>query len=122
MENVKIKSVIDTGKVYKDNPIIEIELEDGRKGSCFDKLAKEWQPGQEIGLDIKPGKEYEGVIKYYFNIPKQKQAGFVKKDWSFEKKKASLEFAIKACEIQVEKVSTENILALAGKFYEYLNS
>ena len=31
MEKVKIKAVIDSGKTYKDNPIINIELEDGQR-------------------------------------------------------------------------------------------
>ena len=119
-EKVIIKSAIDTGRQTKDNkPVIEIELEDGRVGSAFIPEALNWSG--EIELDIKDAGEYKGVKKYYFNLPKESKGKFPSKDWTFEKRKASLECAIKASELAAAKIESDNILKVAEKFYTYLN-
>lgn len=123
MEKVKIKNCIDTGRKTKDNdnPIIEIELEDGRKGSAFDSLFLGLPKNEYIEIEIKQGKEYNGEERFYFLMPGQKSKKTYSKDWGFEKRKSSLEIAVSAIQLTEEKVSSENILALSEKFYEYLN-
>lgn len=124
MEKVKIKKCIDTGRKTKtdNNPVIEIELEDGRKGSAFDSLFLGLPLNEEIEIEIKEGKEYNGEKRYYFLMPGAKsQKKLYSKDWNFEKRKISLECAINAIQLTDEKVKTESILALSEKFYEYLN-
>ena len=120
MEKVKIKTCIDSGKKWNEKPIIEIELEDGRKGSAFDTLFLGLPIGQEIEVDMKR-KDYNNEERYIFNIPNQKSGGKFQKDWTLEKRKISLECAITAIKITDQQVKTENIIALAEKFYEYLN-
>jgi hypothetical protein len=120
MEKVTIKSAIDTGRKTKDNkPVIEIELSDGRQGSAFSQEALNWSG--EIDLEIKDAGEYKGVKKYYFNLPDNKSKKFTQKDWTFEKRKCSLECAIKASELTAAKIESDMILKIAEKFYDYLN-
>jgi len=125
-EKVKFKTCIDTGKKYKDNPVIEIELEDGRKGSAFDSLFLGLPIGNEVEIDIKPAPDYKGEKKYYFNIPGKgtgEKKGFPAKDWTLEKRKISLECSISAIKLiwNEQKFSSENIIALAETFFTYLN-
>jgi len=99
-----------------------IELSDGRKGISKDDLTQKM--GMEIELEIKEGKEYQGVMQYYFNLPssnKSTNGKFAPKDWVFSKRQSSLELAISSIKLTEQKVSTENILALSEKYYEYLN-
>jgi hypothetical protein len=98
-----------------------IELSDGRKGISSEDLTS--KIGFELELEIKEGKPYEGVMQYYFNTPKENKNGgkFFAKDWTFNKRQLSLELAISSIKLTDQKVSTENILALSEKYYEYLN-
>lgn len=120
-DKVKIKSCINTGKKYKDNPIIEIELEDGRKGAAYDTLFLGVPLNEEVEIEIKEAKEYQGEKRYYFSMPGQKQKKGYSRDWSYEKRKTSLVCSIDAIKLIDQKVETKNITALADKFYEYLN-
>ena len=120
-EKVKIKSCIDSGKKWNDKPIINIELEDGRKGSAFDNLFLGLDIGQEYEIDIREGKEYNGQKQYIFNMPGQKKKGF-SKDWTYDKRKTSLECAIESLKLSDKKDVTSNqIIELSKKFYSYLN-
>lgn len=118
MEKVKIKTVVDTGKVWKDKKIFAIELEDGRKGNTFEDASK-W--AGEMELDIRDGKEYQGQKQLVFYLPKTEgqKAGFTKKDWSYEKRRASLEFALKIHDSVA--VSVTDVISTAEKLFEYLN-
>lgn len=127
IEKVVVKTAIDSGRVYKDKPIIEISLEDGRKGSAFTNDALSWHG--EIELDIKDAGDYKGEKRFYFNLPKQPQQGkFPAKDWTFEKRKCSLELAIQVKEHEIKshendgmKYDHKLILQVAELFYGYLN-
>lgn len=122
IEKVKMKSCIDTGKKYNDKPIVEIELEDGRKGSAFDNSFMGLDINSEYEFDIKPAKEYQGEKRFYFNIPnKDGQKKKFTKDWNLEKRKLSLEFAIGSIKLTDKQVTTANITALADEYFEYLN-
>ncbi len=122
MEKIKIKTVIDTGKKYQDKSIFSIELEDGRKGSSFESDALKWSG--EMELEIKEGKEYQGQKQFIFSLPKpQNQKGnFPMKDYTFDKKKASLECAINSIKLTDNKVTSVNIIALATEYFNYLNT
>lgn len=122
METVKVKTAIDSGKKYNDKPIVNIELEDGRKGAGFDAKFLEYN-GKEVELEIKEGKEYNGQKQYIFNLPKEKTAQaagkFPAKDWTFEKRKAALE-----CAVNVHAggmVDDNKVLATANNFLTFLN-
>jgi hypothetical protein len=121
MEKVKIKTCIDSGKKYQEKPIIEIVLEDGRKGSCFDTAFLGLPIGQEIEIDIKPAKDYNNEKRFYFNMPGQQKNGskFPQKDWTFEKRKASLENSIEWC--KGKDLKTKDVLECATVFFNYLN-
>jgi len=122
MEKVKIKSVIDSGKKWNEKTIFTIELEDGRTGTSFEPDALKWKG--EMELDIRDGKEYQGVKQLIFNLPKQNnsnQKGFAQKDFVYEKRKASLECAIDAIKVSELQVKHEQILTLADTFFAYLN-
>jgi hypothetical protein len=120
METVKIKTAINTGKKYQDKDIVEVVLEDGREGSCFD-IAIIASIGKEISLDVKEGKEYQGKKKFYFNIPKEGSKGkFPMKDYTFEKKRAALELAVSL--VASDKIKIDLLVETRDKFYEYLKS
>ena len=93
MEKVKIQSVSDSGRKTKDgNPLISVILEDGRKCTSFSSDALNWSG--EMELDVKLGQKI-GEIQYY-NIftPQNKKSTFLQKDFTFEKRNASLQRAI----------------------------
>lgn len=119
MEKVIIKTCVK--KETTNGAFYTIELSDGRKGISSEDLTAKL--GMEAELDIKEGKPYNGVMQYYFNLPKeQKQGGkFPQKDWTFNKRQSSLELAVASIKLTDQKVSTENILALSERYYEYLN-
>ena len=122
-EKVKIKSCIDTGKKAKNgNPIINIELSDGRKGAAFDSLFLGLDLNSENEIEIKEAPEYEGQKRYYFSIPGQKKGSNFSKDWTLEKRRISLECAIESLKLSDKKDITSNqIIELSRKFYSYLN-
>lgn len=123
-EKVKIKSCIDTGKKAKNgNPIINIELEDGRKGAAFDSLFLGLDLKSENEIEIKEAPDYEGQKRYYFHIPGKKSASGSKfsKDWTLEKRRISLECAINAINKTDKQFSSDNIIELSKKFFAYLN-
>jgi hypothetical protein len=120
MEKVIIKTCVK--KETARGTFYTIELSDGRKGSSFDDLTQKM--GMEIELDIKNAKEFEGVMQYYFSLPKapgQQGSKFPSKDWQYEKRKQSLICAIDAIKLTDTKVSTKNIISLSDEFFTYLN-
>jgi hypothetical protein len=121
MEKVKIKSVVDVGRLTKDgNPIISVELEDGRKCTAFVADALNWQG--EMELEVKEGKLVGDVQYYNVFIPKQKtQKSFAPKDYTFEKRSASLELAIKTADLASNPMRSAEILAVAETYFQYLN-
>lgn len=121
MEKVTIKSAKDSGKkAGNGNPIIDVELEDGKTGAGFDLKLLDLV-GQEVELDIKANKEYKGVMQYYFSLPKNGQSKggskFPQKDWTFEKKKHALDMSVRMFE-PGEDVSS--VLKRADQFVEWL--
>lgn len=119
MEKVIIKTCVK--KETSKGVFYTIELSDGRKGSTSDDLTTKL--GMEVELDVKDAPEYNGQKQYYFNLPKaQGQGGgkFPAKDWSYEKRRASLENAVNHCSKRPE-LTTDQVLQVASKFFEYLN-
>ena len=123
MEKVKIKTVLDIGKKWQDKSIFSVELEDGRKGSSFESDALNWKG--EIELEIKEGKEFDKYKNYIFSHPKsdQKNNKF-QKDYIFEKRKESLEAALKYVSIPSkmgDKITSKEVIDAAEFFFTYLN-
>jgi hypothetical protein len=121
MEKCYIKTCIK--KETQKGVFYTVELIDGRKGISSDDLTTKL--GMEVELDVKEGKPYDGVMQYYFNLPKSQAAGaskFPQKDWSYEKRRASLENAISAIKLTGKEVTSVNIIALSNEFYNYLNT
>jgi hypothetical protein len=119
-EKVTIKTIIDTGKKYQDKAIINIELQDGRKGSAFDSTFMSFKPDQEIEIDVAPAKDYNGEKRYYFNLPKSdNKKGFPVKDYAFEKRKTALECAVNTSQ---GKHTASEILVVAETYFKFLNT
>jgi hypothetical protein len=122
MEKVKIKSAKDTGKKSNGLPITKIELEDGRKGSSLAADAISWEG--EMELNITDAQPYNGEPQFYFSLPKKgfPQRSFPQKDYIFEKRNASLQRAIETAALVKPEVTSKQILIIANKYFEYLNS
>lgn len=122
MEKVNVKSVINSGRKYQDKDIFTVELADGRKPSCFDSTCLNWSG--EMELEVKEGKEYNGVKQLYISTgtkPQQANGKFPPRDYTYDKRNSSLSHAIGAIKLTDQKVSTDNILSLAESFFNYLN-
>jgi hypothetical protein len=121
MEKVNVKSVINSGRKWQDKDIFTVELTDGRKCSCFDSTCLTWSG--EMELEVKEGKEYQGVKQWSIQTGnKPQQAGkFPPRDFTYDKRNSSLNHAIAAIKLTDQKVSTDNILSLAESFFNYLN-
>ena len=114
MEKVKIENV--TIKDWQGKKFYNITTEDGRVGSSSDAKFLELI-GKEVECDVKDsGKEYQNVKQYYFNLQKEGgQKNFPVKNWEFEKRRASLDFATRHDNLGKDP------LVLAETFYQYLN-
>ena len=115
MEKVKIKSCVKS-ETAKGITYYKIEVEDGRAGMTYDDLTDEI--GKEIELDVKEGKLYNNILQYYFDKPKGKD--FFKKDYTFEKRKESLEKAIETAKISKKTLTSKEIIDVANLYYKYL--
>ena len=133
-ETVKLKECVNTGrKTKKGDPIIEIELEDGRQGAGYDNGFIGLPLNQDITLQISTGKVWNDVQQYNFALPttltpSQSPLPLDNKDKTSNKKDDyvgrydSLDLAIMALG-KVEGKSTLNeIYTLADDFYKYLNN
>lgn len=119
MEKVKIKSAVDSGKTTKKGqPVIKIELEDGRVGAGFDEKFKDLA-GKEVELDIKPASEYEGVKQHYFNFPKE-GGKFTPKDYTFDKRRVALECSVQM--LLAGKIQSDKFVETRDNFFTYLNT
>jgi hypothetical protein len=120
-EKVIIKSVVDNKKLVGDKPIFQVELSDGRKGATYDKEFLDFKEGQEVELNIKEGKEYQGKMQYYFNVLKpDTKKSFAPRDYTFDKKRVALE-----CAVGFSKgldVKSADVIKVANYFFtEFLN-
>lgn len=116
MEKVKVKSctVKKSGeKNGKKWTIYEVTLEDGRKGDCFDDL----KGGQEYEIDIKPNAN--PTYNPSFTVQKEQKKGFAQRDYTFEKKRAALEFAVSLAANKL--IGLDSLNATRDKFFAYLN-
>ena len=120
---LKLTKLIDTGrKTRKGDPVIEILTECGKMGSMFDGKALTLPIGEEIELDVSEAPDYNDEKRYYFQFPKSQAGGkFPVRDWTYDKRKESLNAAIGSIKLTDQQVKSENIIALAKKYYEYLN-
>lgn len=115
----KIKVTATVIKKQTDKYTIrEITAEDGKKYDTFD--------------DLKEGEEYSGIITpnanpaYNSRFQQSKPEGAKKmfgtpKDWTFEKKRAALQCAIDSVKLTEKTVTTDNIIAVADKYFTFLN-
>jgi len=110
---VKIKEAT-PGKEYNGKTLIKVTLEDGKTGSSYDQELLSLV-GKEVDLDIKDAKEFNGIKQYYFNIPKAKGA-FPKKDYTVDKRIASLNAASR-----FPGLKSDQVLELANKYLTWLN-
>ncbi len=124
MEKVKINQVVDSGKVFGDErkPLFNIQLSDGRIGMSTDPKFNDFQ-GQEIEIDIRHGKEYNGVKPVYFNLPNNlrtdhKPSG-ITKDWTLQKRITAIECATRVHAGGV--VDPAEIITTADSFFDWLN-
>lgn len=116
MAKMKIKTITHNGKWTN------IEFDNGQKASADNEKEpkfKELQDGQEVDLDIKHWKD----DKYFANFPKAAGAGskFAAKDYTFDKRNASLLAAIDCFKYNGVKCETDKVIQVAEKYYEYLN-
>lgn len=119
MEKVVIKTA--TKREWQGKVFVNITTEDGRGGSSTDVSFLD-MIGKEVECEVKDsGKEYQNIKQYYFNMQKSgggaSKGGFAPKDWTFEKRKASLDFATRLTGVE----DTPKTIERAEKFYEYLN-
>ena len=123
IEKVKIKKCIKTSRTTsKGDPVIEIELFDGRVGSAFDDLFTGLPTDQEIEMEVKSAPDYKDEKRYYFLMPKSgSNKKSFSKDWTLEKRKLSLHYAVESVKLVEDKVTTKNILSLAETYFNYLN-
>jgi hypothetical protein len=123
MEKVKIQSVVDSGKKTKDgNPLISVVLEDGRKCTSFSSYALNWSG--EMELDVRLGQKIGDTQYYNIFAPQNKKSTFSQKDFTFEKRNASLQRAIETAVLMNKttiSITSIEILSVAEKYYQYLN-
>ena len=118
---MKIKTVVDSGKKTKDgNPMISIELEDGRKCTAYTADAINWTG--EMDLEIKPGKKINEVQYYNVFTSQLKSRPLTQRDYTFEKRNASLQRAIETAALANNQPTSNDILSVAEKYYQYLNA
>lgn len=116
MEKITIKTAVK--KEWNGKTFYNITTEDGRNGSSNDAKFLELI-GKETECEVKDsGKEYQNIKQYYFNLPNTQnpQNKFQVKDWNYEKRKASLDFATRHNSIQ-----GKNVLETAEQYFQYLN-
>lgn len=119
MEKVKIKSSHINEKPAKNgNPIIVIELEDGRTVTAFSIDALNWKG--EMELDIRKGEIINNKQQYY--IP----SGKTKKSTSSNNKIidiriASLQYAVETAKISEKILNSKDILKVAQEYFKYLS-
>ena len=126
MEKVKIISVIDKGLKTRDgNPMITVELEDGRKCTAYTADAMQWTG--EMELEIKEGAKI-GDVQYYNAFeakPKQKGSFTSQRDYTWEKRNASLQRSIETFGLSGMSsvdITSDNIVELAEIYFDYLNT
>lgn len=112
-------------KEYKGKTFYNVRTADGRAGSSNDAKLLE-MVGKQVELEIKPAKMYNGVQQYYFNLPGENGAGgkksFPAKDYTSDKRMNALTNAVASINIVGKTVTSENILALADKYFTWLNT
>lgn len=119
-EKVIPKVIADSGKKWQDKIIYNVELVDGRKGSCFDPNVMKLTIGVETELDVKEGKEYNGVKQYIFNLPKQGSGkGFAPRNPAPDHRAAALTNAVNL--VIAGKITLEQLVATRDKFFSYIS-
>lgn len=119
-EKVKIKTIVNQGERVSQNTgkpyvIFAITLEDGRQGRGFANEFKELKDGWEGELLISEDSVTHALTFFPIKLEKEKY----QKDWTFEKRKASLDAAIDS---MVAGSDGKEILIRAERFYQYLNT
>lgn len=102
---------------------VNITAENGKKysgNSTYERcdVMKEWKVGDEHEVSVT-----EKGDKNYIAVPKpsgQAKGGFPQKDYSYEKRKSSLDAAISSIKLTDKQVTSEQIIGLAEKYFDYL--
>lgn len=118
MEKVKVKSATVKRKgPRKDGKgeytLYEVTLEDGRKGDCFDEM----KVGMEYEIEIKANAN--SAYNPSFILQKEQKKSFPQRDYTFEKKRAALEFSISMAINKI--IDPKSIREQADKFVAYFN-
>lgn len=110
-------------KEYQGKSFLNIETEDGRVGSSSDLKFLEFI-GKPMQVEVKPAKMYKGVQQYYFNLPKENggKKGYAPKDYTADKRMCALKSAVDSVVVIGNTVTSDNILKLADKYFEWLNT
>jgi len=116
MEKVKVKSCTIKKSGEKNNKkwtIHEVTLEDGRKGDSFDEMKE----GQEYEIEVKANAN--AAYNPSFILQKEQKKGFPQRDYTFEKKRAALEFSVS---MAINKlIDAKAIREQADRFVAYFN-
>ena len=116
MENLtKVKTCafkqdyISNGETKK---IYTVETEDGKTGPAWADIPA----GTEVTWTEKM---YKDKPQYTFFVPKTQGKAFPAKDWTYEKRRASLECAVELG--KAKGVSATDVIKVAETFFTYLN-
>jgi hypothetical protein len=113
--------IVDTGRITKKgDKVIEITTQCGKTGSGFDEKLLSLELNKESELDVSDAPDYNNEKRYYFKLPSDNK-GFPRKDYTFDKRKASLDAAIAFATGQQKKADSKEIVEVAKWFYQYLN-
>lgn len=119
MEKVLIKSCVKTDRQTKEGKAIyTVQADDKQCTSFGDDFSSDIMT--EVEVEIKEGKEYQGVKQWYISKPKAK--GFQKfpaKDWTLDKRKHALQCAVEFA--KGKDVKSADVLKVADLFFDYLN-
>lgn len=123
MEKVKIVSVSEIiGKDFV-NVIATNSKGETLKGSSYNKAELTGKEGQEFEMEVKPAKEYNGVMQYYFSLPKSGGGKtFAPKNHVPDMRMCALNNAVASC-VKIEgAITTANVLKLADLYFGWLNT
>ena len=116
METIKIKAV--SVKMTTDKyTIYKIETEDGRVFDTFDVMVS----GEEATGTVTPHDNPNYSSRFSKDKP-EKKGGFAPKDYTSEKRMSALTNAVATAKLASKEVTTDNIVAIAEKYFTFLNN
>lgn len=113
-----------TKKESAKGTYVTIETEDGRVGISSDVKFLELLH-KPVEVEVKPGKPFNGVAQFYFNLPKENGGGkksFPPKDYTSDKRMCALTNAVNSILKVDGKVTSQSVLALSEVYFTWLNT